>query len=124
MLRGKQGGAMPYRISAISPEGLVSFRSKTPAEALQTAVELMGFGLKEICITDAGGARYTHTDFGAIHSHRLCTSLHRTDSPSPDGKKKSFEVMTDERVLHGANASRWQPLIFPVFSWQPAKTTD
>jgi hypothetical protein len=45
---------MPYLISAISPEGMVSFRSKTPAEALQTAVELMGFGLKEVCITDAG----------------------------------------------------------------------
>jgi hypothetical protein len=59
---------MPYLISAIGPEGMVSFRSKTPAEALQTAVELMGFGLKEICITDAGGARYTHTDFARLYT--------------------------------------------------------
>ena len=59
---------MPYKITAISPEGMVSFRSKTPAEAVQTAVELMSFGLKEICITDAGGARYTHTDFARLYT--------------------------------------------------------
>jgi predicted RNase H-like HicB family nuclease len=35
-----------YMITAISPEGAVSFHSKTPAEALQTAVELMGIGLE------------------------------------------------------------------------------
>ena len=39
-------------ITAISPEGVVSFHSKTPAEALQTAVELMDFGL----LIEASGA--------------------------------------------------------------------
>jgi hypothetical protein len=44
---------MPYRITATSPEGQVSFRSKTAAEALKTAAELIELGLEEIRITDA-----------------------------------------------------------------------
>jgi hypothetical protein len=54
---------MPYRITAISPEGAVSFRSKTPTEALKTAVELMDLGLEGVSITDANGRRQTPTDF-------------------------------------------------------------
>jgi len=53
---------MPYRITATSPEGQVSFRSKTAAEALKTAAELIELGLEEISITDAEGRRYTPTE--------------------------------------------------------------
>jgi hypothetical protein len=71
MLWGKQGGdEMPYRITAISPEGAVSFRSKTPAEALETAVELMDFGLEGISITDAKGERHTPSDFARLYTDK------------------------------------------------------
>jgi hypothetical protein len=49
---------MPYTITAMSPEGAVRFGSKTPTEALQTALELMGFGLTEVSTTDAKGQRH------------------------------------------------------------------
>jgi hypothetical protein len=37
-------------------------RSKTPAEALKTAVELMGLGLEKVSIADAKGHQYTCTE--------------------------------------------------------------
>jgi hypothetical protein len=58
---------MPYTIMAMSPEGAVRFRSKTPAEALKTAVELMGLGLEGVSIADASGRQYTPTDFGRVY---------------------------------------------------------
>jgi hypothetical protein len=54
---------MPYKITATSPEGQVSFRSKTAAETLQTAADLIDLGLEEVSITDAEGRRYTPTEF-------------------------------------------------------------
>ena len=54
---------MPYRITATSSEGQVSFRSKTAAEALQTAADLIDLGLEEISITDAEGRRHTPREF-------------------------------------------------------------
>jgi hypothetical protein len=58
---------MPYTITAMSPEGTVRFRSKTPTEALQTALELMGFGLMEVSITDAEGQRHAPADFDRLY---------------------------------------------------------
>ena len=54
---------MSYRITAISPEGAVSFCSKTPAGALETAVDLMDLGLEKVSITDSKGGRHTPRDF-------------------------------------------------------------
>jgi hypothetical protein len=54
---------MPYTITAISIEGTVSFLSRTTAEALKTAIELVGLGLEEISITDGHGQQYTPADF-------------------------------------------------------------
>jgi hypothetical protein len=58
---------MSYTITAMSLEGAVSFRSKTPAEALKTAVELMALGLEGVNIADAKGHQYTPTDFGRAY---------------------------------------------------------
>ena len=81
---GKQeGDEMPYRITATSPEGAVSFLSKTPAEALDTAVELMDFGLKAISITDAKGERYAHADFARLYADKASIAK------APKGEKHS-----------------------------------
>ena len=58
---------MPYKITAISPEGVVSFLSKTPAEALDTALGLMDLGLERVCITDAKGGQHTPTAFACLY---------------------------------------------------------
>jgi hypothetical protein len=51
----------------MSPEGVVRFRSKTPTEALQTALELMGFGLMEVGIADDTGQRHAPVDFDRLY---------------------------------------------------------
>ena len=47
----------------MSIEGTISFISRTTAEALKTAIELMGLGLEEVSITDGHGQQYTPADF-------------------------------------------------------------
>jgi hypothetical protein len=56
--------SMPYGVSAMAPDGAVSFRRKTPAGALETAMELKGLGLKEVGITFKG-QKYTPLDLYA-----------------------------------------------------------
>jgi len=46
----------------MAPDGAVSFRRKTPAGALETAMELVGLGLKEVGITFKG-QKYTPLGF-------------------------------------------------------------
>jgi hypothetical protein len=50
---------MPYLITAMSAEGVVTFHSKTPAGALETAAQLEEFGLTEIRITDTQGRLFS-----------------------------------------------------------------
>jgi hypothetical protein len=54
---------MAYTITAMSIEGTVSFISRPAAEALKTAIELMGLGLEEVSITDGHGQQCTPADF-------------------------------------------------------------
>jgi hypothetical protein len=54
---------MPYLITAVSAEGVVTFYGKTPAGALETAAELQEFGLTEIRITDTQGRRFSPEQF-------------------------------------------------------------
>jgi hypothetical protein len=51
-----------HGISALAPDGAVSFRRKTPAGALETAIELIGLGSTEVGITFKGQF-YTPIDF-------------------------------------------------------------
>jgi predicted RNase H-like HicB family nuclease len=70
-----------YMITAISPEGIVSFHSKTPAEALQTAVELIDFGLEGVCITDARGRRHIPTDFAGLYAAPMSILIEASGAP-------------------------------------------
>ena len=54
---------MPYLITAMSAEGVVTFQSKTAAGALETAAHLAEFGLMEIRIINSQGERFNPEQF-------------------------------------------------------------
>jgi hypothetical protein len=67
---------MPNRITGVSPDGAVYFRTKTPAEAPETAKELIEFDLKDVSITDANGEQHIPADFERLYFD----NKNRTDS--------------------------------------------
>jgi hypothetical protein len=59
---------MSYIISGTDSAGAVSLKRDSAAAAIKKALELMGDGCGDVCITDADGRIYSHAEFDQLRS--------------------------------------------------------
>jgi hypothetical protein len=59
---------MTYIISGRDSAGAVSLKRDSAAAAIKKAVELMGDGCREVCITDPDGRIHSHADFDQLRA--------------------------------------------------------
>jgi hypothetical protein len=57
---------MDYIVTAIDSAGALSLKRDSAAAAIKKALELLGDGCREVCITDPEGRIYRHEDFGQL----------------------------------------------------------
>jgi hypothetical protein len=57
------GNFMVYIITGTDSAGALSLKRDSAAAAIKKAVELIGDGCRDVCITDPDGRIYNHADF-------------------------------------------------------------
>jgi hypothetical protein len=59
---------MNYIITGTDSAGAVSLRRDSAAAAIKKALELMGDGCRDVCITDPDGRIYRHAEFDQLRA--------------------------------------------------------
>ena len=59
---------MNYIITGTDSAGAVSLKRDSAAAAVKKAVELIGDGCREVCITDPDGRIYSHAEFDQLRA--------------------------------------------------------
>jgi len=62
------GNFMAYIITGTDTAGALSLRRHSAAAAIKKAVELIGDGCRDVCITDPDGRIYNHADFEQLRA--------------------------------------------------------
>jgi hypothetical protein len=62
------GNFMSYIITGTDSAGALSLKRDSAAAAIKKAVELMGDGCREVCITDPDGRVYSHAEFDQLRA--------------------------------------------------------
>jgi hypothetical protein len=62
------GNFMSYIITGTDSAGALSLKRDSAAAAIKKAVELMGDGCREVCITDPDGRIYRHAEFDELRA--------------------------------------------------------
>jgi len=57
---------MTFIITGTDSAGAVSLKRDSAAAAIKKAVELMGDGCRDVCITDPDGRIYRHAEFDQV----------------------------------------------------------
>jgi hypothetical protein len=64
----RSGNFMSYIITGRDSAGALSLKRDSAAAAIKKAVELMGDGCRDVCITDADGHIYGHAEFDQLRA--------------------------------------------------------
>jgi hypothetical protein len=67
-LARRSGNFMSYIITGTDSAGALSLKRDSAAAAIKKAVELMGDGCRDVCITDADGRIYGHAEFDQLRA--------------------------------------------------------
>jgi hypothetical protein len=59
---------MSYIITGTDSAGALSLKRDSAAAAVKKAIELMGDGCRDVCITDADGRIYDHSEFEQLRA--------------------------------------------------------
>ena len=59
---------MSYIITGTDSAGALSLKRDSAAAAIKKAVELIGDGCRDVCITDPDGRIYNHADFDQLRA--------------------------------------------------------
>jgi hypothetical protein len=59
---------MNYVITGTDSAGAVSLKRDSVAAAIKKALELMGDGCRDVCITDPDGRIFSHLEFDQLHA--------------------------------------------------------
>jgi hypothetical protein len=59
---------MSFIITGTDSAGAVSLKRDTAAAAIKKAVELMGDGCRDVCITDPDGRVHSHAEFDQLRA--------------------------------------------------------
>jgi hypothetical protein len=59
---------MSYVIKGTDSAGALSLKRDSAAAAVKKALELMGDGCRDVCITDQGGRTYFHEEFDQLRA--------------------------------------------------------
>jgi hypothetical protein len=62
------GNFMSYIITGTDSAGALSLKRDSASAAIKKAVELMGDGCREVCITDPDGRVYSHAEFDQLRA--------------------------------------------------------
>jgi hypothetical protein len=60
------GNFMDYIITATDSAGVLSLKRDSAAAAIKKAIELLGDGCRDVCITDPEGRIHGHADFDQL----------------------------------------------------------
>ena len=59
---------MSYIITATDSAGALSLKRDSAAAAIKKAIELMGDGCRDVCVTDPKGRIHTHAEFDQLRA--------------------------------------------------------
>jgi hypothetical protein len=59
---------MTYIITGTDSAGALSLKRDSVAAAIKKALELMGDGCRDVCITDPDGRIFSHLEFDRLHA--------------------------------------------------------
>jgi hypothetical protein len=59
---------MSYIITGTDTAGALSLKRDSAAAAIKKAIELMGDGCREVCVTDQDGCVYSHAYFDQLRA--------------------------------------------------------
>jgi hypothetical protein len=59
---------MVYIITGTDSAGALSLKRDSAAAAIKKAIELIGEGCRDVCITDPDGRNYHHADFDRLRA--------------------------------------------------------
>jgi hypothetical protein len=59
---------MTYVITGTDSAGALSLKRDSVAAAIKKALELMGDGCRDVCITDPDGRIFSHLEFDHLHA--------------------------------------------------------
>jgi hypothetical protein len=59
---------MTYIITGTDSAGAVSLKRASAAAAIKKAIELVGDGCRDVCITDPDGRIYSHAEFDHLRA--------------------------------------------------------
>jgi hypothetical protein len=62
------GNFISYMITGTDSAGALSLKRDSAAAAIKKAVELMGDGCRDVCVTCPDGRFYSHPDFDQLHA--------------------------------------------------------
>ena len=61
---------MSYIITGTDSAGALSLKRDSAAAAIKKAIELMGDGCRDVCVTDPDGRIFSYTEFDQLHAAR------------------------------------------------------